>query len=213
MRGSPTGYRVAPTSFVNLEAKAWRLRRALIPNAPVTSPLPGLELFSRLDLYKVQASGREIGLMEASCPDAQAGTAEGMTFYDPDEDKIVVLLPDRTYASLERGEFRARFTLPHELGHAVLHTELLVKLRAIPHHLLVLQRQEPHKWFEDSEWQANAFAGALLMPAVGLAHLEESQGDLTPTLVADVFSVSRESAGHRLSNYSPRREELVRVCR
>ncbi len=63
---------------------------------------------------------------------------------------------------------RTRFTLAHELGHFVLHrhrkvhkkNELIDTEEDLPRHLYMPQ-QEEKDWVE---WQANQFAGALLVP-------------------------------------------------
>lgn len=64
---------------------------------------------------------------------------------------------------------RARSTLAHEIGHAVLHD---VDVRTGHHrpHALALRRglRSELEPFKDSEWQAHTFAGALLMPRPAL---------------------------------------------
>jgi Zn-dependent peptidase ImmA (M78 family) len=47
-----------------------------------------------------------------------------------------------------------------------------------------------HKPFLDTEWQANAFASALLMPARGLAALEEQHGRISLPMISDTLKVS-----------------------
>lgn len=82
---------------------------------------------------------------------------------------------------------RARSTLAHEIGHAVMHDADVRTGRHRPH-VLALRRtpRSQLKPFEDSEWQAHTFAGALLMPrpALGKADLGN-----VPAL-ADQFMVS-----------------------
>jgi Zn-dependent peptidase ImmA (M78 family) len=69
--------------------------------------------------------------------------------------------------------------------------------------------QSDHKPYEDTEWQANAFAGSLLMPASGMATLEEQNGHLSTAMVSSVFKVSSEAAGYRLRLFNERRGELL----
>ena len=63
-----------------------------------------------------------------------------------------------------------------------------------------LHREKEYPRYFDSEWQANAFAAALLMPAVGVRALEEKFGYLSDDLIADHFHVSLEAAGYRIDN-------------
>ena len=72
---------------------------------------------------------------------------------DPDQ-KLVQIRED-VYESARRGDGFGRFTMAHELGHLLLH------------HGLPFRRQVDKgevKPFLNSEWQADAFAGELLMP-------------------------------------------------
>jgi len=67
-----------------------------------------------------------------------------------------------------------------------------------------------HKPFQDTEWQANAFASALLMPAHGIAAIERDYGILNADLIVEQFKVSREAAGYRLNTFRERKEDLLR---
>lgn len=88
----------------------------------------------------------EVGLM------SEMGVNHGLTI--PDEN--VIRLREDVYDGLSRGVGRDRFTAAHELGHYIMH-------RKVP---IVFHRQEHGRLvaFRDSEWQANTFAGDLLMP-------------------------------------------------
>jgi Zn-dependent peptidase ImmA (M78 family) len=78
---------------------------------------------------------------------------EGATW--PDQRRM--RFPNSVYEGAAlRNEHRARFTVAHELGHLMLHSGIPFA-RAI-------QTNAEVKAFEDSEWQADEFAGALLMP-------------------------------------------------
>jgi uncharacterized protein DUF955 len=66
-----------------------------------------------------------------------------------------IAIREDIYARACEDEGRDRFTLSHELGHIVLqHTRSFAESTG------------PNSWkvYEDSEWQANAFAAELLMP-------------------------------------------------
>ena len=69
--------------------------------------------------------------------------------------------------------------------------------------------RQDHKAYTDTEWQANAFASALLMPVRGMVALERLKGKLTVSLIVDRFGVSREAAGYRLELYGKRKVELL----
>jgi hypothetical protein len=71
-------------------------------------------------------------------------------------DQLRMRFPNSVYEAAARNEHRARFTMAHEIGHLMLHG-------GIPFARGVAQGEmiEP---FRDSEWQADEFAGALLMP-------------------------------------------------
>ena len=64
---------------------------------------------------------------------------------------------------------RARSTLAHEIGHAILHTKEVRMGRERPEEMVLRRALRSNlKPFEDSEWQAHAFAGAFLMPRPAL---------------------------------------------
>jgi Zn-dependent peptidase ImmA (M78 family) len=66
-----------------------------------------------------------------------------------------------------------------------------------------------HRIFEDTEWQANAFAAAFLMPGAGLVELEARGITLTPQELVRRFNVSFDAARIRLDVYRARRTELI----
>lgn len=77
-----------------------------------------------------------------------------------DPDQLVMLIRRDVYDGANQGQGRDRFTLAHELGHLLLHRGGRYLERADPQSL----RTPSHPKYEDSEWQANAFASELLMP-------------------------------------------------
>ena len=113
---------------------------------------------------------------------------------------------------LEGRNPRAGYFVAHELGHVVLHPDQLVRLAEMPTNQQTSfhRGRADHKPYEDTEWQANAFASALLMPAAGLQGLEDRSGWLTTSLIAARFGVSVEAAGYRLELYQDRRDELLK---
>jgi hypothetical protein len=99
-------------------------------------------------------------------PDAEAETRAGVGEW------LEIWMRDQFYAALfdsNPNTNRARSTLAHEIGHALLHPAEVRTGRHRPD-VLTLRRafRSQLKPYQDSEWQAHAFAGALLMPRVAL---------------------------------------------
>ena len=119
-------------------------------------------------------------------------------------------MPRLLSASTNSRILRARFSLSHEVGHVVLHPGELIRLSRIPHREAALARgaSAPYPVYQDTEWQANAFSAALLMPAQGLYALEQ-QGVLTSVTIQERFQVSSAAAAIRLKNYQQRSHELL----
>lgn len=89
--------------------------------------------------------------------DAELGGAEAMT----DGREPVITLSASTYMKLEKGDYRARMTVAHEIGHLILHSGQIV-----------FHFEEPINDNRfDPEWQADQFAAALLMPREAFAKM------------------------------------------
>ncbi len=104
---------------------------------------------------------------------------------------IDVLVRQSFYDSLfvrDRRTVRARSTIGHELGHVILHGAEVRAGRQAPT-ALALRRQARSKLrpFEDSEWQAHSFGGALLVPVSTLRRLPSRD----PAWLAEAFDVSQ----------------------
>lgn len=182
-------------SYGDAEALAARVRRSL--NLPPSASLPGLALFESLDTLSVTVRGKEIPFTYA----VEEQELEGRTYFESRSGNIFVTVSNDTYYGLEVEAPRARFTLSHELGHPLCHPELLLRLAEIPHDKAALMRgQTTHPKYRDAEWQANAFAAALLMPADGLASLDSRQ-KLTSIEVEWAYGVSAQSASFRIDNF------------
>lgn len=93
-----------------------------------------------------------------------------------DTAKGIIRIRNEVYEGAINGNRRDRFTICHEIGHAVLHT---------PDRVEFARGDVPP--YRDSEWQANRFAAALLAPrnmAMGM----------TSQQIADTFGMSLEAA-------------------
>lgn len=191
------GIRVAPTSRAKLEVAAARVRQVLELGAE--DAIPGLVLFERLENYASSTGGREVPLTYGVCDlpmDVEAATryVGGVIRID---------LSPRTYEDLEREDPRARFTLAHEIGHAALHAAELVRLSQIPHQERALLRGGEHRVFENSEWQADNFAGALLMPASGIRSLVKRLGAKARGRISETYKVSAACSSVRWEVLAP----------
>jgi Zn-dependent peptidase ImmA (M78 family) len=89
-------------------------------------------------------------------PDVEMGTADGMTSHD--KDVVTIAVKQSVHDNALVGDGRARNTLAHELGHAVIHNGVEMPRRA-------LGNITP-KWlkpFESAEHQVRVFAPAFLI--------------------------------------------------
>ena len=196
-------------SYAEIEGIAARVRRVLAPHVPIGAALPGVELFENLGKFSVAVQTGKVRLTY-SVLDLPAGV-EAETRFAADDNAIVVGLSNDTYRDLERGQGRARHTLNHEVGHAVLHTEQLKKMSTLPHAAAAMARAQEHRFCEDTEWQADAFAAALAMPARGLQDLERRYGTLSIGVVSSMMQVSAEAAFNRLNTFNERRAALLKT--
>lgn len=205
----PSGYDVGvPLGYARIEDHARTLRQQLFPQARPEDGVSARHLFNRLDEYRVQAAGGWVPLDYAVAPFPEG--REGMTVFSRAENRIVVALSERTSQGMNAGDGRCAFTLFHEVGHAVLHPDLVIRLVQMPHRQAALMREggPKHPHYRDSEWQANAFAAALAVPATALDSLERS-GRLTPDVVVARFGVSERFAQVRIDVFRKRRSELL----
>jgi hypothetical protein len=195
-------------SHKKLEGVADYVRKGL--NFGSTEAIDPLRLFEDLHEISITDAGRTIPL-RGHVTDLE--TSEGYARYDAGKQCIEVVASVSTYQWLERGHPRAGFFVGHELGHCLLHTGQLMRLAQMPTNQQAAFHRglTDHKPYEDTEWQANSFAGALLMPARGLAELEGQYGSLTTDMVQDVFKVSGQAADIRLQLFQNRRHELLAI--
>ncbi len=208
------GYESRPLSYGQIEAIAWSVRSALLPKLSATGAVPGVTLFDSLDRVSVERRdgsaiplNRGVGRLPAHF--------EAWTRHDAGRGETLIVLDEVTYGWLRSSNPRALFTLAHEIGHAVLHVDDLVRLSRMAQDIgrAATGAAPKHEIFRDTEFHANSFAAALLMPAVGLAELERHDTRLSTELIRDVFHVSRSAAEIRRDLYRERREELLRAVR
>ncbi len=100
----------------------------------------------------------------------------------------IIRLREDVYDGAVHGNGRDRFTAAHELGHFFMHDPASISLARIHNNSKLPAYRNP-------EWQANEFAGALLMPAYGIVGLSVED-------IAVNCGVSRAAARVRLNNLS-----------
>lgn len=109
--------------------------------------------------------------------DHELSEDEAVTY--PNEMRMVVR--ESTYIDACKNKGRARFTLAHETAHLFIHPNIpAAYARARP----ISEKIKP---YEDSEWQANVFAGQFLAP------IDQIQGKSIEHVVQE-YKISRESA-------------------
>jgi len=141
----------------------------------LTGPLIDVQRFLEHDLLDKLGIVFHVGEIE------DMGEDEALTFPDRHE----IHIREDVYERLRRGDLRARFTVIHEFAHWVLHPGLGLARSA---------KGSVHQFFQDSEWQADAFAGEFLMPAdLVIKHCK------TAAQVAAMFGVSMGAAIVRIN--------------
>jgi hypothetical protein len=191
-----TGLRAdSKESYQSIEQYARKLREML-----------GLGLLDRFDAKAF--FDQDMAAMTVDCRAGSLGLREvvddcqqeGLTRWDPDSKVIEVVLSSKTYALLQEDHVRARYTVAHECGHACLHADQVVRLggMSLTSQMALHRERGSHEPCQDTEWQANAFASALLMPAEGVERLTLRFGKGCVQSIAETFWVSLESAGYRL---------------
>ena len=211
MAPQPRGIRAdIKLSYLGVEKIAARIRDRLARDLPMDAQMSGVEVFESLSDHSVPLGRGSSVPLDCAVKELPDGV-EGETRYDKSSNKIVVTLSEATYEALECGRARARQTLYHEISHAAVHPQQVIRLSIIPHATLTLQRAATptHRFFQDTEWQADAVGASILMPATGIALLESRHGYLTARLLQQVFLVSAESATIRLNVFTERRHQLL----
>lgn len=161
---------VPPLSRRKIRAQADSVRSSL----KITEPyFPLMEVVEFSLPRAIDAFTLEVWSAEEMQKSYGSGT-HAMTY--PNE--LRMILREDVYRGARKDAGRDRFTVAHEFGHLVLH-QFVGMARRLPTELLA---------FENSEWQADAFAGELLMPLPFVLECA-TLGD-----VVDTFKVSYEAA-------------------
>lgn len=180
--GPHSGFRVSGLRVEEIRFAADRVRAILeIGDAP-----QNVKIYRLLDLLSVKY---------------------GITFdvLDPDEmphlgvegcwepESMTMYFRSDVFKNACLGKHRPRFTVMHELGHALLgHRRTINRAADYP----------PPKHFEDSEWQANQFAAEFLMPLEVIRQLHLT----SPEEISGHFNVSLQAAKNRVKQLARRGE-------
>ena len=126
-----------------------------------------------------------------------------MTRWNSELHVVEVVLSGETYQLLQTDHVRARSTVAHELGHAYLHTDQIIRLAgmSLTSQVAFHRERNGHQACEDTEWQANAFAAAVLIPAEGIERLLNRYGRHRIVEIAENFGVSTESVQYRIQTF------------
>jgi AcrR family transcriptional regulator len=155
----------------------------------LTKPQP----LSVLDLVDTRLP--KFGIQVCPATREEIGNRDGAT--DPNGDaEVTILVSEEVWDKLELAAPRchyARTTVCHEIGHAILHVPVLRRRLLLSDALARTQRAKLRA-YEDPEWQAWAFAGAILMPSITLRMLQAEHNGLTPELISSAFEVSANMA-------------------
>ncbi len=168
------GFRVAPMSKEKIEALAQNVRNAF-----------GYSERHRFPIIEVI----EMGLPKIS--DSFVFEVLGRDEMGNDEGRVIagknsIILRVDVYDAACQGDGRGRFTAAHELGHYLMHQEIS----------FARAREENEPIYSDAEWQADAFAGNLMIPR------NLSFGYTCPTITSHAFGTSEHAAKVMLSKYS-----------
>lgn len=196
-------------SYAEIERESSALRARLAPGVAPHERLDMLKVLDRLEDVPARCRAGDITVhyTVGSLPDG----CEGMTAFDAGMRAIVITLDCATYEDLLRGYCRPPFTAAHEVSHAYMHTNELVRMRLLPH--LSMKRDTGHEIYFDTEWHADAGAGALLCPAAGIAALvREGRFDVPlAEVVAARYGVSQACAEVRIRTFHKLRGQGVTV--
>lgn len=176
-----------PLKIVEIENYANNLRREL--DIPSNSPFPVLEIIEKFHddgLLTIQYLKDDHSIFEENTP----------AKYNPAENFIYV--KESVLEELENREYRANFTLAHELFHYFQCQVLGFEFEEV----------EDCPKYVDPEWQADEFAGQLLVPTKFIV------GDCDTKLIAEVFNVSETCVVTRKLYYERRiKREKVKISK
>lgn len=212
---SPRGNRAQkPRTRIELEAIAERFREML--SYTLNEKIDPVDFLDRMTDLVVDVRGIEFEIDYKLVDDAMFDPArEAETGPEIDSDVFVIAIRKSVYLNACAGgssAWRPLFTFVHEAGHIALHADDMLRgeTSASATGMVKLGRPLPHRFFEDTEWQADYFASAVMAPLRALAALERDLG--RPLIEGDLrfrFGMSRPAEEIRLRNYRELRNEYA----
>jgi len=187
---SGDSYEVPPLSREKIRAVVRGVRRIACQLAGRPDDQPYFDLVRFLDVVLPAYAGDDYAVEILDIHDMQHHHGEAHALAIPAEQTILVR--EDIWQRAECGHGRDRLTLAHELGHLVLHSKPTFARR-------IGDTQIPA--YRDSEWQANAFAGELLVSAGFVRRCR------SPQEAARIFGVSEHAAQTQWSAF--RKDGLV----
>lgn len=181
----PKSIVVPGMSWAQVESIARNALATLAPNSAQEPIPPNMIQILEVDLF--QKYGIDFGVEELPY-----GTEAR---FDPDANCII--LAESTYRDLCANLPRARFTVAHEIGHAIMHAPYLKEILDGNRKKRVLNRGEIPA-YANPEMQANRFASELLMPSQLVRNLI-LQGKNVHDL-SKIFQVSFDAASIKFKN-------------
>jgi len=173
-----TGYEVSPKSRKDLLGYAEAVRNVFCDE-------PYFDIVTFLDVVLPKTvSDFTFEIVESSEIDG----AHGLT----DPTNGIIKIANKVYEGAVNGNGRDRLTLAHEFGHYLIHTDVKFARK-------ITASSKP---YFDSEWQANAFAGELLM------FYKHLNGIKTPSDMVNRFKVSNHAAQIQFDTFE--REGLIK---
>lgn len=145
------GIVVPPMSTIALRAFAEKVRSAFVRGDQIEFPIMDVIEF-RLGMI---FDGFYIDVRDMESMGEDEGRVIGGT--------LAIALREDVYEAAWENDGRARFTASHELGHFLMHRTIT----------MARTREDDDKIFCDAEWQADTFAGTLLMSPRHLAEFAD----------------------------------------
>jgi transcriptional regulator with XRE-family HTH domain len=143
------GLLVAPASTRTLWDLAERVRAAFVGDDEIRFPI--------MDILEFRISQFEEGFHLDVCSYEQMGSEEGLVVAGSQ----CIKLREDVYEGAWNDVGRDRFTTCHEFGHYLMHRQVA----------MARVREDSHPVYRDAEWQADTFAGGLLMSSKHLGTL------------------------------------------
>jgi transcriptional regulator with XRE-family HTH domain len=172
-RRSRRGIIVPPLAAAVIRAFAERVRTVFVADEQYEFPI--------IQVLETQ--------LDRAFPDFHLDVVEAEVMGD-DEGRVVagagtLALREDVYVSACKGNGRARFTACHEFAHFLLHREVTI----------ARSRDDGTAIYRDSEWQADTFAGALMMSTRHVKSFDDAED------AAKKCRMSGAAAGHQWSIY------------